>query len=121
MRFAGSANVAPGFARLVGLPRVPCGEGPAPTPPRAGRGSAGEGIDDGGEEDDHSRKIITDHKNKGAVYDHLEGRRGRRWVQGGATHQHRHGSGFGALFIDFDKISLHDAHQVERLAVADAF
>src|SRR5229473_7861648 len=74
------------------------------------RGSAGEGIDYGGEKDDHSGKIIADGKDKGAVYDHLEGRRRWRWVQGGAAHDHRHGGGFGALLIDFDKIFLHYAH-----------
>ncbi len=49
-----------------------------------GRGSAGQGIDHGGEEDDHSCKIIADGKDKGAVYDHLEGRRRRLFDHRGA-------------------------------------
>ena|SRR6266851_6385326 len=74
------------------------------------RGSACEGIDDGAEKDDDSGEIIADGKDKGAVYDHLEGRRRRRWVQGGTAHELRQGGGFGALLIDFDKIFLHYAH-----------
>ena len=47
-------------------------------------GSACEGIDDGAEKDDDSGEIIADGKDKGAVYDHLEGRRRRLFDHRGA-------------------------------------
>src|SRR5258708_30223845 len=85
------------------------------------RGSPGQGIDYGAEKDDHSGKIITDGKDEGAVYDHLEGGRRRLWELGCAVHKDGHRGGFRALLIDFEKMLLHRRHQIERLAVADAF